>query len=107
MAYRSLFAGCRADAGLGPRRRLRHGAWHDGMGARHGLALAHDDSHVLFWALVIVCIIALVRRFMFKGGGFCCMPPGESALDILKKRYANGEIDKAEYDERKKALEEQ
>lgn len=30
----------------------------------------------------------------------------ETPMDILKKRYANGEITKEEYEERKKVLEE-
>ena len=30
--------------------------------------------------------------------------PGESAMDILDKRYARGEIDQQEYEERKNAL---
>jgi len=31
--------------------------------------------------------------------------PGESAMDILDKRYARGEIDQPEYEERKNTLE--
>jgi len=31
--------------------------------------------------------------------------PGESPMDILNKRYARGEIDQPEYDEKRKALE--
>jgi len=30
---------------------------------------------------------------------------GSGALDILNERYARGEIDKAEYDERRRVLE--
>ncbi len=58
---------------------------------------------VIFWGLVIWGIIWLVR-----GVGGCCVPSyserTDSAMDILKKRYAQGEINKEEFDARKKDL---
>lgn len=49
----------------------------------------------LIWALVIVGIIFLIRFFMRKG---------ESSLEILKRRYAKGEINKKEFETMKKDL---
>ena len=58
---------------------------------------------VLFWGLVIWGVIALVR-----GLGFCCVPTQQnnkdSALDILKNRYAKGEINRDEFESKKKDL---
>lgn len=53
--------------------------------------------------LVLLCLFFLYRIFdnSNKGKSF----EKESPLDILKRRYANGEIATAEYEERKKALE--
>ena len=67
---------------------------------------------MIFWAAVIVGIVWLVVwlvRQPHGGAGGAGTPagggaPGESALDILKKRYARGEIDKAEFKEKKKDL---
>lgn len=47
----------------------------------------------------IVAVVILAMRLNKKGDAH-----HESALDILKKRYANGEIDKKEFDEKKKDL---
>jgi putative membrane protein len=60
---------------------------------------------IFFWGVVIVLVVLLVRGF---AGGWpsASQPrqPGSTALDILKERYAKGEISKEEYEERKKTL---
>lgn len=61
---------------------------------------------ILFWVLMIIVIVLLIRRFRTsKGSGRETGLVAESALDILKKRYVRGEINKEEYLEKKKDLE--
>lgn len=65
---------------------------------------------ILSWALMIALIIFLVR--LITGGGRRHMMwkhwhdhmHGEDALEVLKTRYAKGEIDKKEFEEKKKDL---
>ena len=58
---------------------------------------------VAFWIAVVVGIVFLIRWLVVstKGGG---SGSEESAIEILKKRYARGEIDKKEFDQKKKDL---
>ncbi len=49
----------------------------------------------------IVIAVAAVRYFIREWHSGASH---ESALDVLKKRYAKGEIDKQEYEEKKKEL---
>ncbi len=60
---------------------------------------------VVFWSGIILLIVFTVRRL---GGGpshGAGLPPsGKRALDILQERFARGEIDKAEFEERKQSL---
>jgi len=56
----------------------------------------------LFWLIFIIIIFLLIKTFNTPSN-----PPSEqneTALDILKKRYAKGEITKEEFEEQKKTL---
>jgi putative membrane protein len=55
---------------------------------------------VLFWALVVVAIVWLVRSAPW--GGY---HRPESPLDLLERRFASGEITADEYRERRSVLE--
>lgn len=56
---------------------------------------------LLFWALLIAGVIA-VLRWLIVGPGRRT-PPAErsSALDILAQRYARGEIDREEFEQKR------
>ena len=57
---------------------------------------------IIFWGLVIWGIVALVRGLSGSRGSDSSTT--DSALEVLKKRYARGEIKKEEYEEKKKNL---
>lgn len=61
-------------------------------------------SMLLFWGLIIVAIVLLLRGFGGKSGGDTPRLPEKTALDILRERYARGEIDKAEFEEKRRDL---
>lgn len=61
---------------------------------------------ILLLAAGIAVIVLLVR---WLGGPWHAAtpyhsPPGRTALDILKERYARGEIDKEEFEERRRVI---
>ena len=55
---------------------------------------------VVFWILIILGVVAFARYL----GGAKQNGAGRTPMDILKERYAKGEIDKKEFEEKKKAL---
>jgi putative membrane protein len=60
---------------------------------------------LVFWGLIIAGVVLVVRWLIEqgrRGGG--AAPEAESALDILKKRYARGEIGKEEFEAKKRDL---
>lgn len=59
---------------------------------------------ILFWVLIIVGIVALVK-WMSTSPGTGARNGGDSkALGILKERYARGEIDEQEFRQKKQDL---
>src|SRR3989344_1527542 len=64
------------------------------MGGSWGIGM------LLFWLIVIVGIVLFVKWV----SGQSSSQKGTSALDILKERYAKGEINKEEFEAKKKDL---
>ncbi|MEJ2183892.1 MAG: SHOCT domain-containing protein [Nitrospirota bacterium] len=80
---------------------MGYGGWGGygyGMGGYWGIL------SIVFWIALIVGVIFLVRWVMVS-----TRSPGvrreDAALELLKKRYARGEIDKEEFEQKRKDLE--
>jgi putative membrane protein len=59
---------------------------------------------LVFWVLIVAGVVLLVVWAVQKGVSGGGSRSEESALEILKKRYARGEISKEEYEEKKRDL---
>jgi putative membrane protein len=59
---------------------------------------------LLFWVLVILGIAVLIRWLMTQASPDRS-PREKSPLEILQERYARGEIDHDEYEQKKRDLE--
>ena len=54
--------------------------------------------------VMLIAIIWLITRTLSQNQGISPSSPHRSPMDILKERYAKGEINKKEFEEKKKDL---
>jgi|GEM_PF-141943 len=82
-----------------------HDGWCQMMGL--GGTTFGGAGMLVFWGLIIVLIVLLARGYIGRSPSqFSTQSPrsNAAALDILKERYAKGDISTEEYLERKKTL---
>jgi putative membrane protein len=61
---------------------------------------------IIFLAIAVAVVVLIIRWLGGLGHGSSSnAKSGDDPLDILKKRFARGEIDKDEYEERRRVLE--
>ncbi|WP_193367857.1 SHOCT domain-containing protein [Pelagibius marinus] len=78
-----------------------HYMWDGGW---HGMFLG-PLFMMLFFVVLVVAVVVGIRWFGgLPGHHGHHTPGGKASLDILKERYARGEIDKEEFEERRRVL---
>lgn len=60
--------------------------------------------HMVLWWVLIVLGIAVLVKWLFGSTAGGQRSGGHGALDILKERYARGEINKDEFEQKKRDL---
>ena len=80
---------------------MMNGFYYDGLSWGFGGWLMMV-AMIIFWALIIMFVVRLVNGS--RDGGHRDAPRAGRAMDLLKERYVKGEIEKKEFEEKKKVL---
>lgn len=59
---------------------------------------------IFVWITITALVLWIVREIISSLRGSDRSTPSRAALDILKERYAKGEIDTREFEEKKKII---
>jgi putative membrane protein len=63
---------------------------------------------IAFWVGVVALVIWGIKALAAPGAAHTVLqvpqPPAEAAVDVLKRRYAAGEIDAAEFEQKRRDL---
>lgn len=59
---------------------------------------------LLFWGLIVVVVVLLAWSFVGRSSGARESGSAKTALDIIRERYAKGEIDKEEFEQKRHDL---
>lgn len=84
-----------------------YGGWGMGPGMMGGYGMGWFGGilMVVFWILIIVGLVFLIKWLIQSTGRDRTIGSGgDRSLEILKERYAKGEIDKEEFETKKKDL---
>lgn len=74
--------------------------WGNMMGGWNGFGLLGWIPMLLFWIILILGVVALLR-YLGRSGQH---ESGKTPIEILKERYAKGEIDKKEFEQMEKDI---
>jgi len=75
--------------------------YHHHWGPMWGMGWGGGVAMMILWVILIVVAVYLLVRFLQRERGAA---PHETPLQILQKRYAQGEISKEQYEQMKKDL---
>ena len=79
---------------------MMHGWWDGSSAPWYGMIF----GPIMMIAFIVIAVLIIAWVLRAFGLGWQSNEQGKSALDILKDRFARGEIDRTEYEERKQLL---
>lgn len=78
------------------------GFWHPAWGWGH--MFFGGFMMIVFWGAIVVLVVLLVRWLAHTDASGSTTSRRPTPLEILQERYARGEIEKQEFEERKRDL---